>query len=139
MQGTEGFAGPGRPQAAGSRAPLCYGVAKRIRRIMIITSLLDTDLYKFSMMQVVAAPVSRGTGRVPLQVQDPGRGPAKSPTSTRSRAEGALHPSCQLRFTEAELQYLREAALSHQRLQRRLPGPEKLPKRCASTSARATS
>src|SRR3546814_719594 len=50
---------PGRgsagPRGEATRC-LCYGVTKRTapnRAIMIITSLLDTDLYKFSMMQVV--------------------------------------------------------------------------------------
>ncbi|MFA5488554.1 MAG: nicotinate phosphoribosyltransferase [Candidimonas sp.] len=70
---------------------------------MIITSLLDTDLYKFSMMQVVLHhfPAAQVEYRYKCRTSNINL----SPYLDEIRAE--IHALCQLRFTEEELDYLR--------------------------------
>src|SRR3546814_18202318 len=70
---------------------------------MIITSLLDTDLYKFSMMQVVLHhfPAAQVEYRYKCRTPDINL----SAYLDEIRAE--IHALCQLRFPEEELGYLR--------------------------------
>ena len=74
-----------------------------IRAIMIITSLLDTDLYKFSMMQVVLHHFP--AAQVEYRYKCRTRGVDLHPYLDEIREE--VHQLCQLRFTEDELNYLR--------------------------------
>ena len=69
---------------------------------MIIKSLLDTDLYKFTMMQVVLHhfPAAQAEYRYKCRNQ----GVDLRPYLDEIRAE--IHSLCQLRFSEAELAYL---------------------------------
>jgi nicotinate phosphoribosyltransferase len=70
---------------------------------MIITSLLDTDLYKFTMMQVVLHHFPAADVEYRFRCRTPG---AKlSPYVDEIRAE--IEQLCALRFTDAELGYLR--------------------------------
>lgn len=73
-----------------------------IRVIMIITSLLDTDLYKFSMMQVVLHQFP--AAQVEYRYKCRTRGIDLRPYLDEIREE--VHQLCQLRFTEEELKYL---------------------------------
>jgi nicotinate phosphoribosyltransferase len=70
---------------------------------MIITSLLDTDLYKFSMMQVVLHhfPAAQVEYRYKCRTPDIN----VSAYLDEIRAE--IHSLCQLKFTNEELNYLR--------------------------------
>ncbi|NYT23092.1 nicotinate phosphoribosyltransferase [Alcaligenaceae bacterium] len=70
---------------------------------MIITSLLDTDLYKFTMMQVVLHhfPAAQVEYRYKCRTPDINL----RPYLEEIREE--LHQLCQLRFTAEELEYLR--------------------------------
>jgi nicotinate phosphoribosyltransferase len=70
---------------------------------MIITSLLDTDLYKFSMMQVVLHhfPAAQVEYRYKCRTSHINL----SAYLDEIRAE--IHALCQLRFSQAELDYLR--------------------------------
>lgn len=70
---------------------------------MIITSLLDTDLYKFTMMQVVLHHFPAAHVEYRYKCRTPNVN--LQPYLDEIRAE--IHELCQLRFTEAELQYLR--------------------------------
>ncbi len=71
---------------------------------MIIESLLDTDLYKFSMMQVVLHQYPAAEVEYRFKCRNPGVDLV--PYIEEIRAElGAL---CQLRFSAEELDYLRE-------------------------------
>ncbi|MBP6019581.1 MAG: nicotinate phosphoribosyltransferase [Burkholderiaceae bacterium] len=70
---------------------------------MIITSLLDTDLYKFSMMQVVLHEFPAAQVEYRYKCRTPNI--VLSTYLDEIRAE--IHALCQLRFTEDELQYLR--------------------------------
>jgi len=70
---------------------------------MIITSLLDTDLYKFSMMQVVLHHFP--AAQVEYRYKCRNAGVDLVPCLDEIRAE--IHALCQLRFTQAELDYLR--------------------------------
>ena len=74
---------------------------------MIITSLLDTDLYKFTMMQVVLHRFPGAQVEYRFQCRNaasPGVSPL-APLVDEIRAE--ISSLCQLRFQEAELAYLR--------------------------------
>jgi nicotinate phosphoribosyltransferase len=71
--------------------------------IMIITSLLDTDLYKFTMMQVVLHHFPGATVEYRFRCRTPDVNLA--PYVDEIRAE--VHKLCQLRFSEDELDYLR--------------------------------
>ncbi|MDY0273484.1 MAG: nicotinate phosphoribosyltransferase [Advenella sp.] len=70
---------------------------------MIITSLLDTDLYKFSMMQVVLHQFPGA--QVEYRFKCRSKGVNLRPYINEIREE--IHSLCQLRFTEDELNYLR--------------------------------
>jgi nicotinate phosphoribosyltransferase len=72
--------------------------------IVIIESLLDTDLYKFTMMQVVLHQFPSAQVEYRFKCRNPGID--LTPDIDRIREEvGAL---CMLRFAELELDYLRE-------------------------------
>lgn len=70
---------------------------------MIITSLLDTDLYKFSMMQVVLHhfPAAHVEYRYKC------RTPHINLSQYLDEIRAEIHALCQLRFSDAELDYLR--------------------------------
>lgn len=70
---------------------------------MIIRSLLDTDLYKFSMMQVVLHHYPAAQVEYRFKCRNPGVDLV--PYIGEIRAE--LEQLCRLRFTEEELDYLR--------------------------------
>ncbi len=82
---------------------LCYGKKNTLCAAMIITSLLDTDLYKFTMMQVVLHHFPAAHVEYRYKCRTPNVN--LQPYLDEIRAE--IHELCQLRFTEAELQYLR--------------------------------
>jgi nicotinate phosphoribosyltransferase len=71
--------------------------------IMIIESLLDTDLYKFSMMQVVLHQFPAAQVEYRFKCRTPGAD--LRPYLDEIRAE--VHHLCQLRFADDELDYLR--------------------------------
>jgi nicotinate phosphoribosyltransferase len=70
---------------------------------MIITSLLDTDLYKFTMMQVVLHHFPGATVEYRFKCRNPGIQLAPYVEEIREQVELL----CTLRFREHELQYLR--------------------------------
>jgi len=70
---------------------------------MIITSLLDTDLYKFTMMQVVLHHFPGAKVEYRFKCRNPGVNIARFATEIREEVRAL----CQLRFKEAELAYLR--------------------------------
>ena len=102
---------------------------------MIITSLLDTDLYKFTMMQVVLHHFPGRAGRVPLQVPQPGRRPGAA-TSTQIRDEIARSVHAAVSRRRARLPA--RPALHQERL-RRLPRPVPAQRRSTSRSIAAPS
>jgi nicotinate phosphoribosyltransferase len=70
---------------------------------MIITSLLDTDLYKFTMMQVVLHHFPGAQVEYRFKCRTPGVDLVPSIDEIRHE----IADLCRLRFTEDELQYLR--------------------------------
>jgi nicotinate phosphoribosyltransferase len=70
---------------------------------MIITSLLDTDLYKFTMMQVVLHHFPGAQVEYRFKCRNPGIDLTPYVEEIREQIEAL----CTLRFTEAELAYLR--------------------------------
>ncbi|GGA06280.1 nicotinate phosphoribosyltransferase [Dyella caseinilytica] len=70
---------------------------------MIVSSLLDTDLYKFSMMQVVLHQYPGAHAEYRFKCRNPGVN--LEPYIDEIREE--LQALCSLRFTESELEYLR--------------------------------
>jgi nicotinate phosphoribosyltransferase len=70
---------------------------------MIITSLLDTDLYKFTMMQVVLHQFPSAQVEYKFKCRNPGINLA--PYAAEIREE--IRSLCQLHFSDAELTYLR--------------------------------
>jgi len=78
------------------------GIATLLYRAMIIESLLDTDLYKFTMMQVVLHHFPAAQVQYRYQCRTPNVN--LRPHLDEIRAE--IHSLCQLRFTEPELDYL---------------------------------
>lgn len=70
---------------------------------MIITSLLDTDLYKFTMMQVVLHQFPGAQVEYKFKCRNPGMNLA--PHAAEIREE--IRSLCQLQFSDAELVYLR--------------------------------
>ena len=70
---------------------------------MIVTSLLDTDLYKFTMMQVVLHHFPGAQVEYRFKCRTPGV--RLAPYVEQIRRE--IHHLCTLRFTEPELDYLR--------------------------------
>jgi nicotinate phosphoribosyltransferase len=71
---------------------------------MIVSSLLDTDLYKFSMMQVVLHQYPGAHAEYRFKCRNPGVNLV--PYIDEIREE--LRALCSLRFTEDELSYLRQ-------------------------------
>jgi nicotinate phosphoribosyltransferase len=72
-------------------------------RPMIVTSLLDTDLYKFSMMQVVLHHYPAAQVEYKFKCRNPGINLVPYIDEIRHELEGL----CTLRFTPEELDYLR--------------------------------
>ena len=70
---------------------------------MIITSLLDTDLYKFTMMQAVLHQFPGAQVAYKFKCRNPGV--QLAPFVDEIRAE--IHGLCQLHFTESELSVIR--------------------------------
>lgn len=70
---------------------------------MIIQSLLDTDLYKFTMMQVVLHHFPGAQVEYRFKCRNPGIDLARFADEIRNE----VHSLCSLQFTEAELVYLR--------------------------------
>ena len=70
---------------------------------MIIHSLLDTDLYKFTMMQVVLHHFPGGARGVPV----PCRTPDVDLVPYIDEIRDEVRKLCELRFNEDELDYLR--------------------------------
>lgn len=70
---------------------------------MIIQSLLDTDLYKFTMMQVVLHHFPGARVEYRFKCRNPGVDLARFAGQIREEVRGL----CQLRFKDAELAYLR--------------------------------
>src|SRR5665647_2256445 len=78
---------------------------------MIITSLLDTDLYKFTMMQAVLHQFPGAQVEYKFKCRNPGLGSASgqvlrplAPYVSEIRAE--ICALCSLHFQDAELTYL---------------------------------
>ena len=70
---------------------------------MIITSLLDTDLYKFTMMQVVLHQFPGAQVEYKFKCRNPGMNLAAFATQIRTEIKSL----CGLQFQDAELAYLR--------------------------------
>ncbi len=70
---------------------------------MIITSLLDTDLYKFTMMQVVLHQFPGAQVEYRFKCRNPGINLAAHAQEIRDE----IRSLCSLQFTESELAYLR--------------------------------
>ena len=70
---------------------------------MIITSLLDTDLYKFTMMQVVLHQFPGAQVEYKFKCRNPGVNLAQHISEIREEIKAL----CNLRFQDAELMYLR--------------------------------
>ena len=70
---------------------------------MIIQSLLDTDLYKFTMMQVVLHQFPGAQVEYRFKCRNPGVQLAPYVEEIRTEIAGL----CRLRFTDEELDYLR--------------------------------
>jgi len=70
---------------------------------MIITSLLDTDLYKFTMMQVVLHQFPGAQVEYKFKCRNPGVNLAQHVAEIREEIRGL----CSLQFQDAELAYLR--------------------------------
>lgn len=75
---------------------------------MIITSLLDTDLYKFTMMQVVLHQFPGAQVEYRFKCRNPGV--QLAPYVSEIRDE--IRALCSLQFQDAELAYLRPCASS---------------------------
>jgi nicotinate phosphoribosyltransferase len=70
---------------------------------MIIHSLLDTDLYKFTMMQVVLHHFPGARVEYRFKCRNPGVDLARFASEIREEVRGL----CSLQFKDAELAYLR--------------------------------
>src|SRR5690606_19102853 len=70
---------------------------------MVITSLLDTDLYKFTMMQVVLHQFPAAQVEYRYKCRTPNINLAIYLDEIRSE----IHKLCQLKFRDDELEYLR--------------------------------
>jgi len=70
---------------------------------MIITSLLDTDLYKFTMMQVVLHQFPGAQVEYKFKCRNPGVNLAQFADEIRDE----IRSLCQITFKENELAYLR--------------------------------
>ncbi len=71
---------------------------------MIVTSLLDTDLYKFTMMQAVLHQYPAAQVKYRFKCRTPGVDLARH----LSRISDEIDALCTLRFTQDELDYLRQ-------------------------------
>lgn len=71
---------------------------------MIIPSLLDTDLYKFTMMQVVQHQFAEAQVEYRFKCRNPGI----DLTPFAAEIEDEIRALCDLRFTQEELDYLRK-------------------------------
>ncbi len=87
----------------GKRLDMLWFAHNESASTMIITSLLDTDLYKFSMMQVVLHHFP--AAQVEYRYKCRNQGVDLRPYLDEIRQE--IHALCQLRFTSEELDYLR--------------------------------
>ncbi|MDO8447437.1 MAG: nicotinate phosphoribosyltransferase [Rhodoferax sp.] len=79
---------------------------------MIITSLLDTDLYKFTMMQVVLHQFPGAQAEYKFKCRNPGIDPATGQAARNLAAHAneireEIRSLCGLHFQDAELAYLR--------------------------------
>lgn len=79
---------------------------------MIITSLLDTDLYKFTMMQVVLHQFPGAQVEYKFRCRNPGIDPATGQAARNlavhvSEIRDEIRSLCSLHFQDAELAYLR--------------------------------
>jgi len=79
---------------------------------MIITSLLDTDLYKFTMMQVVLHQFPGAQAEYKFKCRNPGIDPATGQAARNLAAHvneirEEIRSLCSLHFQDAELAYLR--------------------------------
>src|SRR5690606_30872701 len=99
---------------------------------MIITSLLDTDLYKFSMMQVVLHHFPAAQVEYRYKCRTPNIN--LSQYLDEIRAE--IHSLCQLRFSDEELAYLGSLRFIKSDFVDFL-GLFQLPERCISVEAGA--
>jgi nicotinate phosphoribosyltransferase len=79
------------------------GISRQRQHTMIITSLLDTDLYKFTMMQVVLHQFPGAQVEYKFKCRNPGVPLALYVDEIRQE----ICSLCSLSFKEAELQYLR--------------------------------
>ena len=70
----------------------------------LITSLLDTDLYKFTMLQVVLHHFPGAHGEYEFRCRNV---PERPLSALRTAVEAQLDALCTLRFTQEELAYLR--------------------------------
>src|SRR5690606_18305827 len=84
------------------RRPPAHAMVWEKPLAMIIQSLLDTDLYKFTMMQVVLHHFPAAQVEYRYKCRTPGVN--LRPYLDEIREE--IHALCQLRFTEQELAYL---------------------------------
>src|ERR1700716_2527017 len=91
--------GPPRAETAVSCRPAAYAPQPR----MIIESLLDTDLYKFTMMQVVLHHFPEAQVEYRFKCRTPG----VDLTPYIAEIERELAGLCGLRFSRRELEYLR--------------------------------
>jgi nicotinate phosphoribosyltransferase len=78
---------------------------------MIITSLLDTDLYKFTMMQVVLHQFPGAQVEYKFKCRNPGIDPATGQATRRlapyvNEIRAEIRSLCSLHFQDAELAYL---------------------------------
>jgi nicotinate phosphoribosyltransferase len=88
----------------GHRFTLVRQSSRTAHLIVIIESLLDTDLYKFTMMQVVLHQFPSAQVEYRFRCRSPGVDLAPDVDSIREQVEAL----CRLRFAEHELDYLRE-------------------------------
>src|SRR6218665_43141 len=85
------------------RRPVCALAPRGAALPMIITSLLDTDLYKFTMMQVVLHQFPGAQVEYRFKCRNPGVQLAPYVAEIR----GEIRSLCSLQFQDAELDYLR--------------------------------
>jgi nicotinate phosphoribosyltransferase len=86
------------PRPAGNIGPFAV-----VPPLMIISSLLDTDLYKFTMMQVVLHHFPEAQVEYRFRC----RNPAVDLAPHIAQIEAEIRALCALRFTRRELEYLR--------------------------------
>lgn len=77
------------------------------QNLMIITSLLDTDLYKLTMMQLTLHQFPSAIVEYQFRCRNPDNEMIDL-TQIAEQLEAEIHDLCQLKFTQAELDYLRQ-------------------------------